>query len=89
MMIFSDSSCPSSHKYAYLNGEYCCRTNKEKIGSENGTDGDLCDGSEIDIDSRCCENNDYVKCADEKCINHKDATKNDQGNVKLIKIIVR
>ena len=74
------SSCPLSHKYAYLDGKYCCRTNRERIGS--GVDGDLCDGSEIGIDSRCCENNDYVKCVYEKCINHQDAIINEQGNVK-------
>ena len=78
-MIFSDSSCPSSHKYAYFDGEYCCRTNKEKKAI--AVEGDLCDGSEIGIDSRCCEDNDYAKCGYEKCINHKDAIKNDQGNV--------
>ena len=83
-MIFSDLSCPSSHKYAYLNGEYCCRTNKEKI--DVATDGDLCDGSEIGIDSRCCENGDYTKCGNKKCINHKDAITNNQGNAKLIQI---
>ena len=75
---FSDSSCPSSYKYAYLDGDYCCRTNKEKIGS--GKEDDLCDGSEIGIDSRCCENNDYAKCEYERCINHKDAITTDQGN---------
>ena len=81
MMIFSDSSCPSNYKYAYLSGDYCCRTNKEKIGS-----GDLCDGSEIGIYSRCCENNYFVKCGYKKCTNHKDAITNDQGNFNLVKI---
>ena len=64
-------SCPSSHKYAYLNGEFCCRTNKEKIGSK---DGYLCDGSEIGIESRCCENDDYSKCAHNRCHNHESGT---------------
>ena len=72
-------TCPSSHQYAYLDGKFCCRTNKEKKGS--GVDGDLCDGSEISIDSRCCENNDYTKCVYEKCINHPDAITNEQGNI--------
>ena len=84
MMIFSDSSCPScrpdsscpsSHKYVYLNGRYCCRTNKEK--NNIGKDGDLCDGSEIGINSRCCENNAFIKCTYGRCSNHKDAIKND------------
>ena len=71
-------SCPSSHKYAYADGNYCCRTNKEKVDSQAG---DCCDGSEISIDSCCCENDYHAKCGYEKCINHKDAIKNDQGNV--------
>ena len=70
-------TCPSSHKYAYLDGEYCCRTNKEKIG--NFLDGDLCDGSVIGIDSRCCENDDWAQCEYEKCTNHEDPIK---GNVE-------
>ena len=84
---FSDLSCPSSHKYAYLDGIYCCRTNKEK--NDSARDGDLCDGSEIGIDSLCCENDDHARCGYEKCINHKDAIKNDQGNANLILIIER
>lgn len=64
-------SCPLSHKYAYLDGKYCCRTNKEK--NRSGRDGHLCDGSVIGIDSRCCENNDYAKCGYQTCSNHKDA----------------
>ena len=72
-------SCPSSHKYAYFGGEYCCETNKEKIAF--GINGDLCDGSEIGIESRCCENV-FLKCGYGKCINHKDAITNDQGNFK-------
>ena len=80
VMIFPESSCPSSHKYAYRHGEYCCRTNKEKIAIER--DGDLCDGSEIGIDSLCCENDDWKLCGNRPCINHKDAFKNDQGKVE-------
>ena len=76
--FLSVSSCPSSHKYAYLDGKYCCRTNKEKTGRRKLKD--LCDESEIGIDSRCCENNDYAKCVYEKCINHQDAITNEQGN---------
>ena len=55
-----------------MDGKYCCRTNKEKI--DILADGELCDGSKIEIDSRCCENGDYVKCEYENCSNHKDAT---------------
>ena len=48
-------------------------------------DGHLCDGSEIGIGSRCCKNDDYANCEYEKCTNHKDAIKTDQGNFNLIK----
>ena len=82
MMIFLDPSCPSSHKYAYRDGEYCCRTNKEKNDPHTDGDGDLCDGSLIGFDSRCCENDDWAKCGYKTCFNHKDAINNDQGNVK-------
>ena len=51
--------CPSSHRYAFLNGQYCCRTNKENV---IGTPTDSCDGSLISIDSSCCENDDYKEC---------------------------
>ena len=78
VMIFSDSSCPSSHKYVYADGKYCCQTNKEN----NNGNGDLCDGSEIGIDSTCCENHKFIKCAYDRCNNHKDIFTNGQGNVK-------
>ena len=53
-----------------MDGKYCCRTNREKF-SDN--DGELCDGSEIGIDSTCCEDNDYAKCAYDGCTNFEDA----------------
>merc|ERR1712136_190185 len=53
-------SCPSSHKYAYLNGQYCCQTKREKVG---GRSSDLCDGSLISIGSECCENDAYARCS--------------------------
>ena len=63
-----------------MDGKYCCRTNKEKI--DILADGELCDGSKIEIDSRCCENGDYVKCEYENCSNHKDATELTQNESK-------
>ena len=68
--LLSAGSCPSSHKYAYLDGKYCCQTNQEKIDSSGG-DGELCDGSEISIDSTCCEDNEYAKCSFESCTNYE------------------
>ena len=78
-MIFSES-CQSSHRYACLEGDYCCGANIEKIAIDEY--GDLCNGSEVDIDGRCCDNDDQAKCGYTKCINHKDAITNDQGNFK-------
>ena len=67
---FQVGSCPSTHKYAYLNGDYCCQTNREKVG---GTPTDLCDGSLISIGSECCENNAHTRCSFGTCTNHEDA----------------
>ena len=50
-------------------------------------EGHLCDGSEIGIDSLCCENDDHANCEYAKCTNHKDAIKTDQGNFNWIEII--
>ena len=73
--IYSVETCPSSHKYAFLNGKYCCQTNKEK--KDILKHGALCDGSRIGINSHCCENDNYQRCSYENCYNHKDA-----GNFK-------
>ena len=58
-------SCPSTHPWPYLNGIYCCATNREKNDSQkNGT---LCDGSIIELGSACCENDEYHKCTSPPC----------------------
>ncbi|KAL5252859.1 hypothetical protein ACHWQZ_G015583 [Mnemiopsis leidyi] len=51
------SFCPSSFPYAYLMGQYCCKTGKEAIGGD-----ELCDGSDIGIDSSCCQDHAYTPC---------------------------
>ena len=51
--------CPLSHPFAYLNGDYCCKKNKEKVYPPEGA---KCDGSSISIDSTCCVGDDYVRC---------------------------
>ena len=69
--IGSIGSCPSSHKFTYLQGKYCCRTNKEK--NDPRKDGKFCDGGYINFESRCCENNAYIKCAyPYRCDTHRD-----------------
>ena len=59
--------CPFSHPYAYLNGSYCCKSNKEKISAN---DGSSCDGSEIKFNSTCCEENQFTRCSAESCRDH-------------------
>ena len=68
-----------SHKYAFLNGKFCCRTNKEN--KNEGKFGDLCDGSQIGIDSVCCFNDDFIKCSQHKCNKNEDSVKNESGSV--------
>ena len=56
--------CPSTHPYVYYNGEYCCKTNKEKVHEPQG---EKCDGSVIQKDSLCCENDGYTACPTDEC----------------------
>lgn len=62
-----DTLCPVSRPFAYLGGQYCCRTYKEK--SEPNPP---CTGLAITIDSQCCENNDYQACPDPPCQTRDD-----------------
>ena len=69
-MQYAGSFCPSSFPYAYHMGDYCCKTGKEKIDTVVG---ELCDGSDIGIDSKCCHDNAYTVCPNKdtvKCSNH-------------------
>ena len=66
-------SCPSTHKFAYRNGNNCCATKKEKIDS---VDGEKCDGSELQLDSSCCENDDHAPCPSTPCSDYDVNTAN-------------
>ena len=57
--ILSLDRCPSSHPYAYYNGEYCCASDYEKINESQGA---KCDGSKIQLDSLCCRNDEHKRC---------------------------
>jgi len=61
-------TCPANYPFAYLNGKYCCATNKEK---HYAAEGKHCDGSIIGIDSTCCQNDTYFKCRTGVCINYE------------------
>ena len=47
--------CPALYPHAYGNGDYCCGSNMEKSGQDDGDE--KCDGSVIQFDSGCCEGN--------------------------------
>merc|ERR1719431_1690195 len=63
----SDEICPISHPYAYLNGNYCCKTKEERPIAYGWTpqseiDDGTCDGIEFNRQSRCCKDEQYVPC---------------------------
>merc|ERR1719494_1759880 len=57
------NKCPNTHKYAYFDGRYCCKYNREKVYSPEGSS---CDGSRISWKSTCCLNNAFTKCPRER-----------------------
>ena len=62
------SQCPASHKWAYLDGKYCCKFDVENVDSKVGPG---CDGSKISRSSSCCKNHAHVKCHDSNgCANY-------------------
>ena len=62
------SYCPDTYPFAYLDGDYCCQSGYEK--NDPAKDGDLCDGSKIQIDSKCCFGNKYNRCNSPPCENY-------------------
>ncbi len=68
----SAPGCPSSHRYAYLNGDYCCahptEANRPHVG-----DVPPCDGGPLKLDSRCCKDDAYIPCPDGKCISKEES----------------
>jgi len=61
-----EDQCPGSHPFAYYNGEYCCASYYEKAYVGQGA---KCDGSEIQLDSLCCRNDEYTNCQFGICSN--------------------
>ena len=53
--------CAEEYPYPYLNGNWCCKTKKEKVYSPHGS---LCDGSELGYDSKCCVKDNHTPCPD-------------------------
>ena len=50
--------CPTSHRYAYNNGKYCCKDNKD--GS----------GNDLRHDSTTCNHGRLTTCATDVCYNN-------------------
>ena len=67
---FSVTTCTKDHPFAYLNGQYCCETNQEKIngGTSNEVASGTCDGIGFSIESTCCKDNKYLKCPHTQCV---------------------
>ena len=81
--------CPEDYPFAFKWGGYCCETpieDKSSIHLEG------CDGSELSMNSICCEQNNFLECPfDEGCTNNKDKANIDMllacgndGNVMII-----
>ena len=71
IVFAASNTCPSDYPFAYLNGAYCCRTNRERTDKDGNPDGypneitsGTCDGIGFTRESRCCEKNAYFKCPD-------------------------
>ena len=63
-------SCPSDFPFAYQNGSYCCKYNKEHADGGNADEkkSGTCDGIQFSKNSTCCHEHDFKKCpASEKC----------------------
>ena len=68
VLLYSDlpflGGCPRSNPYAYLNGEYCCKTDEENPdgGLQDEIDSGTCDGVNFNEQSTCCKDAEFVKC---------------------------
>jgi len=67
--IYLAGECPAKYRWAYSDGEYCCKTPTEKVASNKGHS--PCDGSSIAQDSDCCENDSWHKCWTPPCTNNE------------------
>ena len=67
---FSATTCTKDHPFAYLNGQYCCKTDQEKVngGTSNEVASGTCDGIGFSIESTCCKDDKYLKCPHTQCV---------------------
>ena len=54
IVVVGGQGCPVETPYAYHHHQYCCAVNRE---ATNASQGEQCDGSEIQEDSLCCAGN--------------------------------
>ena len=69
-IVFSENPCTKDYPFAYLNGQYCCKTNQEleNGGRSNEVASGTCDGIGFSIESTCCKGNKYLKCPQKQCV---------------------
>ena len=60
----TNTTCASEFPFAYLNGDYCCKTNQELWYGGNTLEvaSGSCDGKGFSIESTCCQGHNYQKC---------------------------
>ena len=61
------AQCPTDHPFAYLNGDFCCKTREERpveLGHtpQNEIDDGTCDGLDFNRQSVCCRDDAYTPC---------------------------
>ena len=61
--------CPSAYPYAFMWGQYCCKTSEEE---ESAISFDECDAGLLSVNSVCCKNSEYQECPFlDGCTNNK------------------
>ena len=79
-IFYLEIKCSPAYPYAFMWGEYCCKTEWEGT-SENNLD--ACDGSLISINSICCKDNQYDKCPNMVGCKNNRGKQNWIGNTKI------
>ena len=61
-------NCPDTHPFAYNGGDKCCKYGFENIhpGGLNRPVAIHCNGGPISLDSTCCKDGQYTRCAEPK-----------------------
>ena len=61
---FSEKTCTLDYPFAYRDGEYCCKTNRELVngGNSNEIASGACDGIGFSKESTCCKDHEYLLC---------------------------